>query len=1035
MAALCGAASPLAYGAVIVDLDATTLPTGPLNPWTNRGTLGGTFVPGATTAVPAVTTLDTVKGVQFNGTTHFYTGPAAPESVTGGNSRSVEAWIFNPSAADEETIFSWGRRGGGDGSNTSFNHGVNATWGAVGHWGSPDIGWEGKQVTGRWTYVVYTYDSATQTTTVYSDGAVANTEVLENPLVTHAVDTVGNALPFRIASQNEASGSATEGLRGSLSIARLRVHDTAIDAAAVASTYTREATEFGIDDFDNDGLPGYYERRYPTFLSPTNGADAALDQDSDGRTNIQEFSAGTLPDVADTDGDGLNDGAEATAGTNPLRPDTDNDGLLDGAEAARGGNPLVADTDGDGFLDGQEALHGSNVNSASSVPTITQPIVSLNATSLPLGNARTWVNSGLMGGDFLAPVNVPVTTVAGVKGFTFNGTSQFFKGPGAPGWVAGNGARTIEAWIFNPVAADEETIFSWGRRGGPDNSNTSFNHGVNATWGALGGWGASDIGWDGNVAQGKWTHVAYTWDPVNLVTTVYADGNVANTETLTGPMVTHATDTAGRPLSFLVAAQNEASGDTTGGLRGSMTIARIRVHDRTLDSSEIAGKFASEQDEFGLVDTDNDGLPTWYERQFPTILSPTNAADAALDGDSDGLTNLEEFNGGTPPNNPDADGDGLSDGAEVKRTVAGTAAPTKPLISDTDQDGLRDGAETTTDPLNGDSDGDGMGDGQEVVRGSNPALASSLPSPTAIGKLVDINSSALTAGPLADWPNSGGLGGSFKADNAPLVESVAGVKGVTFDGSSVMDGPIVPIFVTGDAPRTIDAWIFNPEAAGEETIFSFGRRGGPDGSNVSFNHGSNGTFGAVGQWGAYDIGWSGKVVTGQWTHVAYTYDPSTSGAVVYSNGDPATTRVMPGPLSTHSNDNLPDGGRPLVFRVAGQTGAAGEAVAGLRGTLSIARVRVYDAPLTAEAIKALYTAEAPSYAPPALPPEITGFLYDSAADRLTLRWTVPTSGAYDLLGSPDLKTWAPVATGLTTGEFQVTPVATTADRFYKLVRP
>jgi hypothetical protein len=48
---------------------------------------------------------------------------------------------------------------------------------------------------------------------------------------------------------------------------------------------------------------------------------------------------------------------------------------------------------------------------------------------------------------------------------------------------------------------------------------------------------------------------------------------------------------------------------------------------------------------------------------------------------------------------------------------------------------------------------------------------------------------------------------------------------------------------------------------------------------------------------------------------------------------------------------------------------------------------------------------------------------------------VPTSGVYDLLGSPDLKTWVPVATGLTTGEFQVTPVATAADRFYKLVRP
>lgn len=1034
MAALAGAATPLTYGAVIVDLDATSLPTGPLNPWANRGTLGGSFVPGATTAVPSVTTLDTVKGVTFNGSTHFYTGPVAPASVTGGNSRTVEAWIYNPVAADEETIFSWGRRGGGDGSNTSFNHGVNATWGAVGHWGAPDIGWDGKQVTGRWTYVVYTYDGPSQTTTVYSDGAVANTEVLPSPLVTHATSTTGAGLPFRIASQNEANGSATAGLRGSMTIARIRVHDTAIDAATVAANYSRELTEFGIDDFDKDGLPGYYERRYPSFLSPSNGADAALDQDGDGRSNLQEFRDGTLPDVADTDGDGLNDGAEAAAGTNPLRTDSDSDGLADGAEAAKGGSPTNPDTDGDGFLDGQEALHGSGVNSAGSVPNITQPIVSLNATSLPLGNATVWANAGLIGGDFVAPVNTPVTAVAGVKGFTFNGTSQFFKGPGAPRWVTGNGARTIEAWIYNPQAADEETIFSWGRRGGPDGSNTSFNHGVNATWGAVGIWGAPDIGWEGNVAQGQWTHVAYTWDPASLTTTVYKDGVPANSETLAGPLVTHALDTVGRPLSFLVAAQNEADGSTTAGLRGSMTIARVRVHDRALDGSAIAAQFTAEQDEFGLVDTDNDGLPTWYERQFPGILNPNNAADAALDSDSDGLTNAEEFATGTPPNNPDLDGDGLKDGDELKRTVAGVAAPTKPGVPDTDQDGILDGAETTTDPLNGDSDGDGAPDGQEVARGSNPASAASVPSASSVGKLVDLNSGSLATGPLAAWSNGGSLGGSFKADVAPVVESVAGVKGVTFDGTSVMDGPIVPLFVTGDAPRTIDAWIYNPEAADEETIFSFGRRGGPDGSNVSFNHGGNGTFGAVGQWGSYDVGWSGKVVTGQWTHVAYTYDPTTTTVVVYSNGEVATTALMPGPLSSHSNDNGADGGRPLVFRVAGQTDAAGGATAGLRGSLSIGRVRVYDASLSADAVKLLYTSEAPSYAPPAAAPDFSGFLYDQPAGRLTLRWPAPAAGTYNLEGSSDLKSWESVATGLSGGEFQVQPV-TTGNRFFRLVRP
>ena len=39
-------------------------------------------------------------------------------------------------AAEPETIVAWGRRGGPDGSNMSFNYGANALFGAVGHWGS-----------------------------------------------------------------------------------------------------------------------------------------------------------------------------------------------------------------------------------------------------------------------------------------------------------------------------------------------------------------------------------------------------------------------------------------------------------------------------------------------------------------------------------------------------------------------------------------------------------------------------------------------------------------------------------------------------------------------------------------------------------------------------------------------------------------------------------------------------------------------------------------------------------------------------------
>lgn len=65
-------------------------------------------------------------------------------------------------------------------------------------------------------------------------------------------------------------------------------------------------------------------------------------------------------------------------------------------------------------------------------------------------------------------------------------------------------------------------------------------------------------------------------------------------------------------------------------------------------------------------DTDNDGLPDAWETQYG--LNPNDATGdngASGDPDHDGLTNIREFQLGTDPTNPDTDGDGLPDGWEV----------------------------------------------------------------------------------------------------------------------------------------------------------------------------------------------------------------------------------------------------------------------------------------------------------------------------------------------------------------------------------
>jgi len=97
------------------------------------------------------------------------------------------------------------------------------------------------------------------------------------------------------------------------------------------------------------------------------------------------------------------------------------------------------------------------------------------------------------------------------------------------------------------------------------------------------------------------------------------------------------------------------------------------------------------------LDADGDG----FNHDSDNCPLVSNATQADLDGDGtgdacdndidgDGLTNVQESALGTNPQNPDTDGDGLTDGIEVN-TYA-----TNPLLVDTDGDGLTDGVEVTT---------------------------------------------------------------------------------------------------------------------------------------------------------------------------------------------------------------------------------------------------------------------------------------------------------------------------------------------------
>lgn len=107
--------------------------------------------------------------------------------------------------------------------------------------------------------------------------------------------------------------------------------------------------------------------------------------------------------------------------------------------------------------------------------------------------------------------------------------------------------------------------------------------------------------------------------------------------------------------------------------------------------------------------------------------SPTSAPQpptaAASDRDGDGLTDDDEAALGTNPDDPDSDGDRLSDGDEVN------TFGTNPLSSRTDGDHLNDGDEVDMglDPLDRDTDGDGISDDAD----ENPLTPDGTPDPDA----------------------------------------------------------------------------------------------------------------------------------------------------------------------------------------------------------------------------------------------------------------------------------------------------------------
>lgn len=464
-----------------------------------------------------------------------------------------------------------------------------------------------------------------------------------------------------------------------------------------------EIEYFGLQnntDGDTDLMPKLYEDLYPSFLSDLNGADAALDQDTDGLSNLEEFQAGTRPDLADTDGDGLNDGLELDVHfSNPFVTDSDGDGLSDGAEVnTHGSSPILVDSDNDNFRDAYEVANGSLPGVDTSTPG------GVTVEALGTGTAA------LLDGDFTDRDN-----------------------NGSDATLAGTGFEWVSATATNK----------------PDFQGSE---------------GALNV-FDNKVGGGeaKWCCDGFTVLVPEQSVTVQMPYGVS----LTHFTVTSSNDSPERdPRVWKIQGSNDGvtfsdifvHGDTTASFWGTN---RDRVMKFTLAAPATMYKWfrysatasgntvqhaLGELEFFGIEqDTDGDGMPDYYEVQY-AFLDLNDNTDAAEDTqDSDGLTNLEEFQNKTNPDDADSDNDGLTDGAEVDTHM------TNPLLADTD--------------------GDQIPDGFEVAKGSDPKDNLSLPDFTP----VDWGAAGNITGNLSDFNTSGLLLHAWTGGASPVLVNGLGI--------------------------------------------------------------------------------------------------------------------------------------------------------------------------------------------------------------------------------------------------------------------
>ncbi len=321
----------------------------------------------------------------------------------------------------------------------------------------------------------------------------------------------------------------------------------------------------------------------------------------------------------DSDMDMVSNYVENIIGTNPMSSDTDSDGMPDGWEVQYGLNATnsnaAQDADNDGLTNLQEYQYNTN----------------------PLNNDTD--SDGLSDGAEVNTYNTnPLNNDTDSDGMPDGWEVQYglnATNSNAAQDADNDGLTNLQEYQYgtNPTNTDSDSD------GMPDGWEAQYN--LNAT-------DASDAGHD-NDSDGLPNLQEYQQGTNPTDTDSDSDGlsDGAEVNTYNTNPLNNDTDSDGLSDGAEVNTYNTnpLNNDTD--------------NDKLVDEIEINTYHTNPL----TNDTDSDGMPDGWEVQYG--LNPL-LNDASEDSDSDGLTNLEEYQLGTNPINPDTDNDSIPDGWEVE---------------------------------------------------------------------------------------------------------------------------------------------------------------------------------------------------------------------------------------------------------------------------------------------------------------------------------------------------------------------------------